>query len=198
MKVKNIVKSSVLGLVLIGSSAIANDDSFFVGLEVGNLKYDVTLSANAISMDSSDNGGYQAIRVGKNIGAHRVYATINRVNSESDVDMGAYGLNYDYMFMKEQKLNPFVGLYVSKYSYEESGGLDSGFNKDKIELDGNIVGLHIGTDYQFNDNHGINFGLRMSLSASGSDTFTHVATNTDVTLEMDKQRQVYFGYTYSF
>ena len=196
MRIKNIVKSSIISISIIGSSAIAND-SIFVGVEVGSASFNIKSSSGGhMTHTEKASGGYQALKIGKFFGNHRIYTTINNFNTESDFDISQYSLGYDYVFNLKENFNPFIGIYASKYSRKESGLSIQGMNKDTSTIDGNILGIHLGTDYKFNKNHSINFGLRMSISTTGDDTLRY--DNIDIKGELEKQGQFYLGYNYSF
>jgi hypothetical protein len=194
MKFNKIILSSIASIALV-SSSVASD--MFVGVEVGNASISVKASANGYTIGDDTSGGYQALKVGTYLGNNRIYAKVNRYNTESDVDMSAYGVGYDYVFNKDKKFSPYIGAYAGRFSYEEKGGIVAGYNKDTLDLSGNTFGISIGCDYDIAEQHTINFGARIAKN-SGDDTITDVATNVDEKYELDTNREIFLGYTFNF
>jgi len=115
-------KSLILVILLLASTnAFAKDKAWLLGIEAGHTKMDLKASGRGISASETTKGGHQAIKVGRYFGNNiRVYGSFYNFNEEDNVDVSAQSISADYL-IGEESFKPFVGVNLTRFSYEESG-----------------------------------------------------------------------------
>lgn len=195
------MKKSLLlaSLLALGTSAYASESAkdWFMGVEVGSAKGSEEASGNGISVEASDSGAYYSIKGGKYIDKHRVSGSYTLYNTESNVDMSALALGYDYMFKTTSKFTPFIGANIAYSMYEATGGLAAGLNKDKIEMNGLSYGIGFGGLYAINKNFDLEFNLKYNKNTA-DDTLIRTADDTSINFELDYITHIGVGVNYNF
>ncbi|MDD2652397.1 MAG: hypothetical protein PHX44_05020 [Sulfurimonas sp.] len=103
---------------LLASGLMAADSGIYVGVDVGNTKFDMKASASGVSAEESDDGGSQTLKVGyyfdKNNRASICYQNVNVDGGDSY----HIGIGYDYLIGNDD-FKPFVGAFVGYGSADD-------------------------------------------------------------------------------
>ena len=198
----------LLGLSVFSVLSFAMDVSYFAGIGVGHSDWTVKGSVNGTSLNYSTKIEYGAGLTEFKVGAvidkkHKLYISLDNVNSGGDNDLKVYSLNYNYLFaLKTMQLKPYIGANYSLIKYEETLYDGSGitWEKNKAELNANALLLSIGFDYVIKKHHCINFEYSFSLTASGDETvgLTYNGNSYEEKIELDKMSKWIISYNYLF
>ena len=203
---KNIIIAAMIAVCTTSIVASESSNAWFGGLEVGSTSADFKAEVAGLSLNTSDSGGSQSIKVGKYLGnAGRTYAIYTRYNTDSNVDLNSYGVGYDYLFYNSTSFIPFIGVNLGYFNYKASG-LDAALagsgvtsSSDSINISGLTYGLNIGAMYEINKNFEIEAGARfIANNADDTVTFTNGVNSVALKGEIDKIVQYYIGLNYNF
>lgn len=185
-------KSLILVILLLASTnAFAKDKAWLLGIEAGSTKMDVKASRGGISASATTKGGHQAIKVGRYFGNNiRVYGSFYNFNEEDNVDVSAQSISADYL-IGEESFKPFIGVNLTRFSYEESGLKKLGASKDSVKLSDTALGIQFGGLYSVNDNFDLEAGYKV-VKTDASDTLDGVK------IEADGVEGWYGGVNYNF
>lgn len=198
MKKKSLV---LAGMLLIGSSAFAQEKDWFVGMEVGHTEVGATTTYSGYttgSKSSDQDGAHQSIKVGKYFGENiRAGLVLTRYNTETDVSVNSQAIAVDYLFGNEA-FKPLIGASISKFKYEQSN-LCTGYSKQTLELSDTAFGVHFGGLYEIAKNWDFEAGYRI-IKNSASDNVTYTPTNPDLKTNVDSSdvKAWYLGFNYNF
>lgn len=173
--------------VLLASGLIAADSGNYIGIDIGNTKFDMKASALGVSAEESDDGGSVTLKLGhyfdKNSRAFISYQNIN-------VDGGdAYhaGIGYDYL-IGDNDIKPFIGGFIGYGSFEDD-------DLPSLDVAGVVYGAQAGVNYAVNENFSVEAGYRY-MKSNMEDIIT--VDGVDVKLEIDPISNWFIGVNYKF
>ncbi|MCF6340506.1 MAG: porin family protein [Sulfurimonas sp.] len=159
-------------------------------IETGSANLAVKASAAGAIASGSDSGGYISVKGGKYFDNSRVSASYSFYNTDSNVDMSAFAVGYDYMFNTSSKFTPFIGVNVGYSMYEETSA-----TIPTIDVDGMTYGAGIGVMYEINKNFEIEFNAKYNKSIA-DDTVT--VSGVNIKVEADYITHIGIGINYNF
>jgi len=168
--------------------AQAQDNGYYVGLDIGNTEADLSAKAPSIGYNTSseDDGGSQTLKVGKYIDENsRVAVFYQNVNAD-DADVGILGVGYDYL-IGDAPLKPFIGAFLGYGSYD--------VESVDVDISGIVYGIQAGVNYEINTNFSAEAGYR--IMKSNMEDSIDVLGHT-LTFEIEDIRNWYIGLNYKF
>ncbi|MDK9693674.1 MAG: porin family protein [Sulfurimonas sp.] len=173
--------------ILLASGLIAADNGYYIGIDIGNTKFDMKASTSGVSAEESDDGGSFTLKWGeyfdKNSRAVICYHNIN-------VDDGRthyVSIGYDYL-IGNYDLKPFIGGFVG-YGSAEADDLP------ELDIAGAVYGTQAGVNYTINANFSVEAGYRYMMS-NMQDTIT--VGGVTVKIEIDPISNWFVGVNYKF
>ena len=201
-------KSLVLaGLILAGTSAVAMDTQWLVGLDASRAKVESTIGFSGtatmsgvdysnLSMDTDDKDTALGLKFGAIFDkSHRFTLNYAKYDFDYDVEAKVTTLNYDYLFEETNKFTPFIGVHAGQIDLDALEFSDSG----------SLIGIQIGTTYIITDNMEFEIGVSYSSIDSKITTPTITGTygnisltNASAYIEADDVLKTYVGLNYKF
>lgn len=173
--------------VLLASGLMAADSGNYIGIDIGNTKFDMKASANGVSVEESDDGGSLTLKLGNYLDKNsRAYISYQNINVDGG-DAYHFGIGYDYL-IGDNDIKPFVGGYVGYGSAEVDG-------YSELDISGVVFGAQAGVNYAINDNFSVEAGYRY-MKSNMEDTIT--VSGVDVKLEIDPISNWFAGINYKF
>ncbi|MCF6309552.1 MAG: porin family protein [Sulfurimonas sp.] len=172
--------------VLLATGLMAADSGVYVGVDLGNTKFDIEASAAGVTAGDSDSGGSQTLKVGYYFDANsRTSVYYQNINVDGG-DAANYGIGYDYL-IGSSAIKPFVGGIIGYGT-----ATDDSINAD---ISGLTFGGQVGVNYAFNENFSAEAGYRY-MKSNMDDTVT--VSGVDVKLEIDPISNWFIGVNYKF
>ena len=186
---KTIVVSLAI-FTLLAVQAQAQDDGYYIGLDIGNTEGRVTQNIPAIgsSSSSTNDGGSQTLKVGKYFDNNSRAAVFYQNASGADSTVGYFGIGYDYLF-GDGPLKPFVGVMLGY-------GKDSKNNYHEV-VSGLVYGIQAGVNYELNTNFSLEAGYRImasNMKVSQAETVSTYAHD----IKIENIKNWYVGVNYKF
>ena len=180
-------KSLILaGLLLAGTSLMASESGIYVGVDIGNTDFDMTVNLNGSSSSDSDDGGSQTLKIGYYMDKNsRVYASYQNVNADG-ADIYTTAIGYDYLIGNEA-YKPFVGAFVGYGSAE--------IDDTTIDISGMNYGMQAGLNYAINENFSVEGGFRYMKSSM---EYSISGPGGTASLEIDTIQNWFVGANYKF
>jgi len=204
-------KSLVLaGLLLAGSSVMAMDSQWFIGVDASYSDLDAKLGFTGtaaidgvdysnLSTGVSDEDTALGLKAGVILHKdHRIslnYTEYDPSKHGVDLDLDVITLNYDYLFNMSDNFTPFIGVHLGQAEMETLGYDDTSL----------VHGLQGGVIYSVTNNVAVEFGLSYSRTdvkpttptASGS-YGSLTLTNASAYVEAEDMTKAYVGLNYRF
>lgn len=172
---------------LLASGLMAADSGNYIGIDIGNTKFDMKASVSGVSAEESDDGGSVTLKLGhyfdKNSRALICYQNVNVDGGDSY----HVGIGYDYL-IGDNDIKPFVGGFVGYGSAEVD-------DLPELDISGVVFGAQVGVNYAINDNFSVEAGYRY-MKSNMEDTIT--VSGVDVKLEIDPISNWFVGVNYKF
>lgn len=173
--------------VLLASGLIAADSGNYIGIDIGNTKFDMKASALGVSAEESDDGGSVTLKLGhyfdKNSRALICYQNVNVDGGDSY----HVGIGYDYL-IGDNDIKPFVGGFVGYGSAEVD-------DIPELDISGVVFGAQVGVNYAINDNFSVEAGYRY-MKSNMEDSIT--VSGVDIKVEIDPISNWFVGVNYKF
>lgn len=218
---KNLIITGLLVALTSSSLAASENNSWFVGSEVGksstkaNLKGDYADYLNGTKTDEGTftekykyKPTFASFKIGKYFEYGRIYTLIGKEfktknNTDVAYDYSAqnYLLGYDYLFENKSDFTPFIGINAGytrvKFSGEEADSLVKKAN-------GLSYGVNIGTTYALTNKIDLEIGgryLKHNIDKSFKSTYDAGNGRTEVDqgkVTVDDTTQYFVGISYKF